>query len=648
MVLPDHEPRRDVATAFVLACVEMSLYTKVTVLLCALFATYGAIDYTVQRRVILPSFEALEADLARTDIERVTRALDGELAQLLTFCGDWGNWLETYEYMAGDNPAFIADNMTPATIAAVGLDVVAYLDADSRYVWRRGYDPVTHTEQPYEMLAGDALPESHPFRDPIANGQPASGLVLTEHGPALLVAAPILDGAGNGPHRGAVLLARILTPTVAARLAEQAQVALQLSSLPQAGFAAPVRDMLLDTRIVRHEDANAVFRGLADIFGRPAVTLRVDVPRSVSAQGRDAVGFASLSLFLAGVSVLLVLGLAMRRMILGPVSHMTKFAVALGESDDLTRRMNVERRDELGILAREFDRMVDKLAEARRRLVDQSFEAGAAQVASGVLHNVGNAMTPLGVAVADLQERLRAAPVGELEMVIGELDSGTSPAARRKDLEEFLRLACRELARVVVNAASEADVVARQAEAIQRALAQQLHAAQTGPVRETAHPVDVVHYGIEMVAPALRQRLAVEIDPALRDIGAVTIPRITLQQVVQNLVQNAAEAVRDAGRPRGLLRISGGIVRGETSPELVLRFTDDGDGIPPEYLSRIFESGFSTKSRATNFGIGLHWCANALNALGGRMRAESPGLGRGATLEVALPLPQALPAARAA
>ena len=81
----------------------------------------------------------------------------------------------------------------------------------------------------------------------------------------------------------------------------------------------------------------------------------------------------------------------------------------------------------------------------------------------------------------------------------------------------------------------------------------------------------------------------------------------------------------------------------------MLRFADDGDGIPAEYLARIFESGFSTKSRATNFGIGLHWCANALHALGGRIRAESPGPGRGATLEVALPLRPEVPVtARAA
>ena len=104
--------------------------------------------------------------------------------------------------------------------------------------------------------------------------------------------------------------------------------------------------------------------------------LRIDVPRGVSARGRDAVGYALLSVFVAGVLVLLALLTALRRMVLRPVTRLTRHAVAIAEGDDLTRRMNVMREDEIGILAREFDRMVDKLADARGRLVDQSFEAG--------------------------------------------------------------------------------------------------------------------------------------------------------------------------------------------------------------------------------------------------------------------------------
>ena len=604
-------------------------------MLCTLFLAFGAVDYAVQRKVILPSFEALEADLARTDMERVTRAMDGEMDQLLTFCADWGNWLETYRYMGGENPSFIADNMTESTIVAAGLDLVAYVADDGRFVWTKGLVPGTETALDYRMLDGPGLPADHPFMDAVRTGGTARGIVVTEHGPMMLVAAPVLDGAGNGPHRGSVLLGRVITPQVAGRLATQAQVQLEVSTPPAAAAAAgpdPVAP-----RIVQGTTHNAVYRNLYDIAGEPSVQLRIDVPRAVTARGHDATGYALASVFVAGAIVLVTLVVALRYMVLRPVSLLTDHAVAITEGDDLTRRMNFERRDEIGILAKEFDRMVDKLADARRRVVDQSFEAGAAQVTAGVLHNVGNAMTPLAVAVNSLQERLRGAPLGEIEMVLAELAGSEGDPSRRQDLERFLHLAVRELVKAAAAAGDDAATVTRQTEAIQSVLAEQLQARRAGPVIETVDLASLVWRSAELVAPDLRRVLDVRIDPAIRSLGSLPLPRITLQQVFQNILQNAAESVRAGGRDRGVLSVTAELESGDAGPYgLTVRFSDDGVGISREDLTRIFENGFSTKPRTTNQGIGLHWCANALQSIGGGIRAASDG--HGATMIVSVPL----------
>jgi signal transduction histidine kinase len=121
-----------------------------------------------------------------------------------------------------------------------------------------------------------------------------------------------------------------------------------------------------------------------------------------------------------------------------------------------------------------------------------------------------------------------------------------------------------------------------------------------------------------------------------------------LQQVFQNLIQNAAEAARRTDGDRGHLGVSCVVERDERGGEtLTLRFADDGVGIRDEDLTRIFEKGFSTKSRDTNQGIGLHWCANAINAIAGRIRAERAASG-GAILHVTVPLQRSAPTARAA
>ena len=127
----------------------------------------------------------------------------------------------------------------------------------------QGAETCDRTRSAYAFLEPPGLDAQHPFVKAIKDGNGAKGIVLTEHGPAMLVVAPVLDGAGNGPHRGAVLLARVITPDVAARLAEQAQVKLKVATplTPTADIAAE-RESLLLPRIVTLEYTNQVYRNL--------------------------------------------------------------------------------------------------------------------------------------------------------------------------------------------------------------------------------------------------------------------------------------------------------------------------------------------------------------------------------------------------
>src|SRR6202035_4099656 len=180
----------------------------------------------------------------------------------------------------------------------------------------------------------------------------------------------------------------------------------------------------------------------------------------ITAQGHGAVTYASLYLIGAAVTVLVLLVVALNRIVLRPLARVTRHAVAVGEGTDLTARLNIPGQDEIARLAREFDRMVERVAESRRQLVDQSFQSGFAELAKGVLHNLGNAMTPLVVRLSKLGDRLRDAAAGDVQLAFAEL-AQEQESARRADLEEFLRLACRELALCVKDAQNDAAVVQR-------------------------------------------------------------------------------------------------------------------------------------------------------------------------------------------
>ena len=170
------------------------------------------------------------------------------------------------------------------------------------------------------------------------------------------------------------------------------------------------------------------------------------------------------------------------------------------------------------------------------------------------------------------------------------------------------------------------------------ALGELMRSTRNEHVIEPVRLPDLVAQTLEIVPDACRQRLVVDTDESLRRVGAVRVARTVLRLVLQNLIINAADAVRDAGKEQRRAARAAPRSCASTSEQLHLHCKDDGVGIAPHNLERVFEKGFSTKSRETNYGIGLHWCANAIDALGGRIWAASEGPGRGASMHLLVPL----------
>jgi len=608
----------------------MNIRTKMISMLALLFTVLIVLEISVQKQILMPSFAELEREDAQTSMKRIGYALDTTLESLELSASDWGNWADVYQFVQSPNPAFVEANITSVAMKQLKVNAILIVDLNGNYALSSAQNLDTGELLDLDLAAFKTLPEDFPWRKNLAEGKHARGLLPTNKGVMMIAAAPVLDGSGSGQPLGMVLMGRLLTPAQVQMIGAQAQVRLtMLQDRPSPG----------GEQITETDTATQVFKPFADLYGRPLMTFRVEVPRRITARGHGAVTYASLYLIGAAVTVLLLLVVALNRIVLKPLARVTRHAVAVGNGTDLTARLNIPGQDEIARLAREFDRMVERVADSRRQLVDQSFQAGFAELAKGVLHNLGNAMTPLGVRLSKLGDRLRDAPAGDVELAFAELSQENAPCARRSDLEEFLRLACRELAGSVKDARSDIAVIQRQATIVQTALSELMRSTRNAHVVESVRLPELVAQTLEIVPDTSRQRLVVDADDSLRKVGAVQVARTVLRLILQNLIINAADAVRDAGRDKGVLRFAAEIIGDAENEQLHLHCKDDGVGIAADNLQRVFEKGFSTKSRETNYGIGLHWCANAIGALGGRIWAASEGPGMGASMHLMLPLP---------
>jgi C4-dicarboxylate-specific signal transduction histidine kinase len=113
--------------------------------------------------------------------------------------------------------------------------------------------------------------------------------------------------------------------------------------------------------------------------------------------------------------------------------------------------------------------------------------------------------------------------------------------------------------------------------------------------------------------------------------------RVGLAQVLGNLILNAYEAIRRTGTASGNIEVSADLEQQHERPMVRVTVRDSGCGFTDDIRQRIFQRGFTSKKPSEFAGLGLHWCANALASMGGRIRAESTGPGHGAAFHILLP-----------
>lgn len=622
----------------------MSLRTKISLLVLVLFATYAIVALAIQGQVIYPRFLELERAEAIRNIDRALQALQREVDLLVPSATDWGVWDDTYRFVQDRNEEYVATNLNLAAFQGLAVNVLAFYDRAGELVWGRAYD--LNNGHPLELprlirtqLDGARLPMQK-----LAAEETLAGIVETRAGPFLLVARSILTSEAEGPPMGTLLMGRILDATAITRLAAQAQVDLRI--LPPRGGPSSLRPGAVrpgeiprsETKLLETPIALVGEVRVADIHGDPVLTLMVSTPRDISAAGRDAMSAASLSLAAAGGLVLLLLLVALRRIVLDPLSRLMAHASSVGIRGDLDVRLDLKRKDEIGMLAGEFDRMVQRLAEAHQRLLEHSYLAGIAENASGVLHNIGNALTPIGVKLGNLRENLNQIPAQEIRLAAEELGNAAIDQERKIDMLAFLGLAARELGVLTQNTAQALNGIENQLEHVKAILADQHRHSRAQRLTEPVDCYGLLEETLGLLPENLRQTLRVEMDPALRLVPRVRVGRVALQQVMSNLIINAAEAGSAEGEPPRpvTLRVTAQEALLEPVPTMHMRFADNGVGISAEYLARIFERGFSTKGRGS--GTGLHWCANTVAAFGGRIFAQSDGAGAGTCLHLLLPI----------
>ena len=385
------------------------------------------------------------------------------------------------------------------------------------------------------------------------------------------------------------------------------------------------------------------------------IPLRTSFRRTVSIFA-VAMLFASLAAFL--------LSSRLQRIISGPILNLTEVATLVSDKKDYSTRAQVESNDEVGLLTGAFNGMLGQIQEhqaamiganeqleervrertaeleqTHRKLMETSRQAGMAEVATGVLHNVGNVLNSVNVATQSIKKRLVNLKVDNLAKAMVMLEEHAD------NLDTFLTADERGIKlRVYLNQLSE-GLVEEQKELIEltgtldervQSIAEivnvQQSYAKSGGVTEIVSVRDVVEDAIAVNLAGLGRHGA-DLEREYEDLPPILLDRQKLLQIIINIISNAKYSLQTASKQDKLITIR---IKKKGQEHFQIEISDNGVGIVAEDITNIFRHGFTT--RTEGHGFGLHSAALAAKEMAGELCAHSDGPGKGATFVLELPL----------
>jgi PAS domain S-box-containing protein len=286
-------------------------------------------------------------------------------------------------------------------------------------------------------------------------------------------------------------------------------------------------------------------------------------------------------------------------------------------------------------------KMEAEIERVQKALVDASRLAGMAEVATNVLHNVGNVLNSVNVSASVLAERLKSskgARLGEVAALLrrhkDDLPGFMANDPRGPKIPDYLAALAAQLAGEREAMLKELEELRSNLDHIKETVTmQQTYARRCGVVEEIA-VVDLVEDALRMNSGAMtRHRVTVHRDYV--DRPNITTDKHKVLQILVNLLRNAKYACDESQAQDKQVRVR----VEQVLDEVWISVIDNGVGIAPEVMERLFTHGFTT--RKSGHGFGLHGAALAASELGGTLTVHSEGVGRGATFRLCLPLPPA-------
>ena len=353
----------------------MKVRTKAFVIISLTFAVLITLCLSFFQLVTYKRFLAIEENLFTTAVDRTRNSLLKELEEVGKIAGDWGSWDETYDFVLDRNIDYITGNLNFESLETLDMDTMVFLGPSGTIRFSKTYDLKDRQETMLPEVFSRTF-ESRDFHAWLEDGSDQHrGFLRDDRGAVFMFAAvPILDSAEELPARGTYIVGRFFDPYHVQGLGRVLEVPIRLVDLGSGGGSAELSGSataLLEEEgtLVRNVSRNLAqgYVLLRDIFHTPVAALMIDLDRSISRQGHQAVLHAAAFLIITSLVFLGVVLLLLDKTILRRLNDIIRQVRSITLDKDVSTRVPVTGRDELATLGNNLNAMLAALEEEQRK-----------------------------------------------------------------------------------------------------------------------------------------------------------------------------------------------------------------------------------------------------------------------------------------
>jgi sensor domain CHASE-containing protein/nitrogen-specific signal transduction histidine kinase/CheY-like chemotaxis protein len=631
----------------------MTLRNKTLMMIGVTLAGLIVIQFVTSRIILLRGFRELEEKHVRQNIDQALRALSREIASIQTIAHDWAAWDDTYTFIADANDDYVKSNLVDETFTDMRLSLMLFIDTSGKAVFAKAFDVKNEEEMPVSQTIQEQLSDNSPLVHHESTDSSLAGIILNPEGAMLIVSEPIVTSEEEGPIRGTLIMARELDDSEIKHVAETTQLSLSIYRLDDPQIPSDVqvaRSSLSDqTPIALYPLSAQSIAGYAlikDIYGKPILVLKVDIPREIYQKGEATISYFLLSLAVVGLVFAMVIILLLEKQVLSRVTRLGKTVTTIGLSSDLSMRVSMTGKDELSGLANEVNRMLEALQESEESIrrahddLEKQVEERTADL------TIANERLKQQVEERERAEEEKKKLQSQLQQAKKMEAIGTLAGGIAHDFNNLLMGIQGNVSLMQMDIDSSRfyerlKSIEKLVESGAILTSQLLGYARKG--RYEVKPLDLNQLVKNTSETFRRTKKEITIHRKLADdLFAIEADSGQMEQVLLNLFVNAADAMPHGG---DLILKTVNVTHEDMSSKLykpkhgdyvLLTVTDTGTGMDKDTMERIFDPFFTTKEMGRGTGLGLASAYGIIKGHGGYIDVESVKE-QGTTFSVYLP-----------